>query len=209
MCRLTGVPFASIPYAEKNSPMKKLLCAAFVMLAATTADAQSFYVGAHIGEAVADDPPSLVIGTPESDQGWRIHAGWQFAEQWSVEASYHDLGTVLATFRPCPGPCVPYIFVEREYQTDAWSVRMAWRLGDQRWQPFATAGWTWSHNDGRVSGLGSGVRVGFSDKDDGFSAEIGMRVRIGDAFALRAGYEWFDLELAGEGAFNIGGEYFF
>ena len=71
------------------------------------------------------------------------------------------------------------------------------------------AGWTWSQNDGKVSGLGSGVRVGFSDEDDGFSAEIGMRLRIGDAFALRAGYEWFDLQLAGEGAFNIGGEYFF
>ena len=71
------------------------------------------------------------------------------------------------------------------------------------------AGWTWSQNDGKVSGLGSVVRVGFSEKDNGLGVEIGMRVHVCDSFELRAGYEWFDLKLADEGAFNIGGEYFF
>lgn len=53
------------------------------------------------------------------------------------------------------------------------------------------------------------VRVGFSEKDNGLGVEIGMRVHVCDSFELRAGYEWFDLKLADEGAFNIGGEYFF
>ena len=53
------------------------------------------------------------------------------------------------------------------------------------------------------------MRVGFSEKDNGLGVEIGMRVHVRDSFELRAGYEWFDLKLADEGAFNIGGEYFF
>jgi opacity protein-like surface antigen len=188
--------------------LNKTLVVASLLLFSATADARSFYVGASIGQAIVDDSPPQVIGELDTDESWRIHAGWQFHENWAVEGVYHGFGDASGQFRPCPEACTPDIPVSREYSTDAWSLRAAWRLGKQRWQPFAAAGWTWSNSDGRVSGLGSGTRVGFSADDNGFSAELGMRVLLGDAFALRAGYEWFDLDAA-DGAFNIGGEFTF
>jgi len=183
--------------------------ASCILLFATTANAQSFHVGLSIGEAVIDDSPPQVIGALETDQSWRLHAGWQFAEHWALEASYLDFGTASGQFRPCRDACTPDIPVSRRFSADAWSLRAMWRLGSERWQPFAAAGWTWANVDGRVSGLGSGTSVGFGGSDDGFSAELGVRVLISESFALRAGHEWLDLDLADGGAFNLGGEYRF
>ncbi len=188
--------------------MNKTLLAIPILLLSVSADAQSFYLGASIGETAIDDSPAQVIGDLDTDESWRIHAGWQFHENWAVEASYHDFGTASGDFRPCREVCIPDIPVSREFSTDAWSLRAAWRVGDQRWQPFAAAGWTWSNTDGSVRGLGSGTRVGYSDSDNGFSVELGIRLLVGESFALRAGYEWFDLE-ASDAAFNIGGEFIF
>jgi hypothetical protein len=36
-----------------------------------------------------------------------------------------------------------------------------------------------------------------------------MRVQIAEQFAVRAGYDWFDLDLVDSGAFNIGAEWRF
>lgn len=188
--------------------LNKTLLAMPILLLSASAHAQSFFAGASLGEAIVDDSPPLVIGDLDNENSWRIHAGWQFHENWAVEASYHDFGTASGQFSPCPEACTPDISISREFSSEAWSLRAAWRLGTQRWQPFVAAGWTWSNTDGHVRGLGSGTGVGYSDSDNGFSAELGMRVLLGESFALRAGYEWFDLD-ASDGAFNLGGEFTF
>jgi opacity protein-like surface antigen len=185
------------------------LLASGLLLLTTGATAQDFYLGAHIGTAVIEDSPLRVIGELDTEPNWRLLAGWQFHEQWAIEGSYHDFGEADGSFRPCDQPCTPDIPVQRKVASEAWSVRLAWRAGAERWQPFLAVGWTWLDSEGLVRGLGSGVGVRYGETDSGFSAEAGVRFQYTERFALRAGYEYFDLAAAGSGAFNLGAEWRF
>ena len=189
--------------------MQKLLCAASIALFTTTADAQSFYVGATLGESIGDASPSQAVEEFDLDTNRRVLAGRKFTDSLAVEASYHDFGDASGSVSPCATPCTPDIPVGLRSSTDAWSLRLAYLIGEGQWQPFAALGWTWSSTEGSARGIGSGVRVGYGNSDDGFSAEIGTRVRLQRGFALRAGFEWFDLVGARDGAFNVGADYSF
>ena len=189
--------------------MHKLICAACIALFATTVDAKPFYVGATLGESVGESSPPRAVDEFDLDASWRILAGWKFTDSLAIEASYHDFGDASGAVSPCETLCTPDIPVDIRASSDAWTLRATYLFGDQQWQPFAALGWTWRNTDGSVRGLGSGVRVGFDDSDDGLSAELGARVRLAGGFSLRAGYEWFDFENASDGALNVGAEYSF
>jgi opacity protein-like surface antigen len=180
-----------------------------LLLLPGAAGAQSFYVGATIGESVGDASPPQAVGRFDLDPNWRVLAGWQFTDTFAIETSYHDFGNTSGSVSPCARPCTPDIPVDLRSSTNAWSLRLAYALGDHRWQPFAALGWSWSKTDGSTRGLGSGVRTRFHDNNTGLSAELGTRVRLSQGFHLRAGYEWFDLPQGNDGAFNLGAEYRF
>jgi|CXWL01.1.fsa_nt_gi opacity protein-like surface antigen len=188
--------------------MKTTICAAFLLaFLGSDASAQSFYVGASVGESALEYRHEYSFGNSEADLSWRIQGGWRFADSLSLEASYHDFGTGTAGVF-CPEVCIPEIARIDARRTDAWSLRLAYRFGQDRWQPFAALGWIWSDSDIHTEFHSGYPIVPYSTRDDGYSAELGVRYLLGAGFALRGGYEWFDLD-DGDGAFNLGAEYAF
>lgn len=181
-----------------------------LLLLSGAVSAQSFYVGAAVGAGLADESPSRAIKRFDTDSSWRIHAGWQFNDALALEASYHDFGTANGQLSACDGPCpATDIPLNRRTETTAWSVRMAYFFGQHSLQPFAAVGVAFSDTELSTIGLGSGTPVRANNSDQGLTAELGARWRLGKGFSLRAGYEWFDLPVANGGAFNLGAEYSF
>ena len=191
--------------------MKASIYAALVLVSlAADAQAQSFYLGLSAGDSVGNDNPEFSVGGADIDSSWRLQGGWRFADAMSLEASYHDFGTATAGLFPCPPQmgCIPEIAATDRRSTDAWSLRVAYRLGEDRWQPFAALGWVWSNTDGHYQNNTSPDGTRYEESDNGLSAEVGVRALLGAGFAVRAGYEWFELD-AGDGALNLGVEYAF
>lgn len=191
--------------------MKASIYAALVLVSlAADAQAQSFYLGLSAGDSVGNDNPEFSVGGADIDSSWRLQGGWRFADAMSLEASYHDFGTATAGLFPCPpqAACIPEIAGTDRRSTDAWSLRVAYRLGEDRWQPFASLGWVWSNTDGDYQNNISPNSIRYEESDNGLSAEVGVRALLGAGFAVRAGYEWFELD-GGDGAVNLGVEYAF
>lgn len=181
---------------------------AVLLLLSDALSAQSFYVGATVGQSIGDSSPPLAVEEFQLDASKRLLAGWKFTDAFALEASYHDFGTASGKYHPCAPPCPTDIPVSLKTISEAWSLRLEYSLGDRQWQPFAALGWTWRDAEVRSRGLGSGVWVGNDESDNRLSAELGARLHLPHGFALRAGYEWFDLPRSG-GALNAGAEYAF
>lgn len=188
--------------------MKTSTCAVLLLVFLTIdAQAQSFYAGASIGESI-DYQPEYAVSNADLDRSWRIHGGWRFTDSMSLEASYHDFGNASVQVFPCPEVCIPELVSTLERDTDAWSLRLAHRFGDHRWQPFVAVGWVWTNSEIHTFSLSGLPITQFDDNDSGGTAEIGVRFLLNEGFAVRGGYEWFAVE-GDQGAFNLGAEYSF
>ena len=64
------------------------------------ADKGQWYLGGNIGQSILDPDPGATIYTADqdTDSGFKVYAGYDITENWSVEGFYADLGT--ATFKP-------------------------------------------------------------------------------------------------------------
>lgn len=165
------------------------------LLASPAAGAASFYAGVAAGGEY-DERYDALPTSADVDNSARVHLGWQFARDWSVEAAYHDLGRTEAA---------PIADFGLDTETDGWSLGVRY-LAPVEWpvKPYASLGYFSFEEDGRSLGIAGPRR--FSSDEDGLAAEVGAVFELNDSFALRAGYQWFDFDAGSEGAFNAGGE---
>ena len=74
--------------------MLRIILLAVASLVAAPAAAQGFYVGAHFGEATYKGSCDDVSTCDNSDTAWRVLGGYQFNQNFAIEAGYADLGEI-------------------------------------------------------------------------------------------------------------------
>ena len=162
-----------------------------VMLAASQASAQGFYIGGSIGEGDADDGnaiPALITSGPVDgkDSGLKFLGGYQFGRNLAVEIAYVDLGkaTYSGTFvgQPVTGGTV---------KTSGLNASAVGILPlNPSFSLFAKAGvFAWEAKAKDVTG-----GVPFSGKDDGADLSFGFggAYNVTTNFSVRAEWELFE-----------------
>jgi outer membrane autotransporter protein len=119
-------------------------------------------------------------GTIEVDSGARLHLGWQFARDGSIELAFHDFGSAAST----NNASAPVSDFGLDTETDGWSLGVRYVAPvDWHVKPFAKLGWFWFDENGSELTI-IGTRR-FSRSTDGLAAELGVRFEFNDRFALR------------------------
>lgn len=162
------------------------------------AHAEQFYGGAAAGDefdARFDDFP----GSRDIDSSAKFFLGWNFMDSWSVEGSYHNFGDAACCDRGAAD-------IGIDVEVEGFSLGVVYAPRFERFAPFAKLGWFSADIEGTSLTI-AGPRD-FDDSDSGLMAEVGLRWFVGESFALRAGYEWFDFEES-DSAVNLGAEIHF
>jgi hypothetical protein len=172
-----------------------LICLALAPIGAAHADDTRFYGGVALGTELdgryGDLPADL-----DADHVAKFYFGWRFAEDFSVDATWHELGDARVE------PITDFGF---DTGTDGWSIGLRYVAPvDFAVQPFARVGYFSFDENGETIGI-AGPRD-FEADDQGLTVEVGALFPINDRFVLRAGYEWFDFDGDADGSFNAGGE---
>jgi hypothetical protein len=170
-------------------------CLALAPLGAAHADDLRFYGGVALGTGLdgryGDLPADL-----DADNVAKFYLGWRFADDFSVDATWHDLGDARVA------PITDFGF---DTSTDGWSVGLHYVAPvDFPVLPFARVGYFSFDEEGEALGI-AGPRD-FQADDSGLTFEVGALFAINETFVLRAGYEWFDFEGDSDASFNAGGE---
>lgn len=155
----------------------------------------AFYAGVAAGRDY-DARYDQSIGPVDTQNSAKAWFGWQFADDWSLEAAYHDLGDASLP------PIADFGF---DTSTDGWSLAVRY-VAPLEWplKPFARLGWFAINEDGSTLTIAGPRR--FSANDNGALVEVGAQFEIGEHFVIRGGYEWFDLDGGSQGVPNIGAE---
>lgn len=173
-----------------------IACLVLLSSAATTdAAAANFYGGAAVGTEL-DGRYGDLPGELDTESTAKGFVGWQFADDWSVEAAWHDLGDATVA------PIADFGF---DTSTDGWSVGLRYVAPvDFAVKPFAKVGYFSFNEEGETISI-AGPRP-YDEDDSGLMVEVGGLWMVNDTFGVRAGYEWFDFEGDADGAFNLGAE---
>lgn len=172
-----------------------LFCLALAPIGAAHADDTRFYGGVALGTAVDDRYDDLPTDV-DTDNVAKFYLGWRFADDFSVEAAWHDLGDARAE------PIADFGF---DTSTDGWSIGLRYVAPvDFPVLPFARVGYFSFDEEGETLGI-AGPRD-FKADDQSVTFEVGALFPLNEHFVLRAGYEWFGLDGGTEGSFNAGGE---
>lgn len=170
-------------------PLMRVLSTALLLAFAATAPAQdqSFYAGLDVGgklDGRFDD-----FGKLDSDTPFGGHFGWQFHEILSLEAGLINVGETARSAATDAG---------FELDGTLYQLGVVGRIPvAERWELLGGVGAYRLDEDGTTSTL-IGVRP-FDNSDSGYFVEAGARFRLNDAWALRAGYRWYDFDPNSEG----------
>jgi hypothetical protein len=165
---------------------------------AADASATAFYGGAAVGQEL-DGRYGELPSALDADRTAKAFVGWRFADDWSLEAAWHDLGDASV---------VPIADFGFDTSTDGWSLGLRYVAPvDFAVQPFAQVGYFSFNEDGTSLSL-IGPRP--IDRDDsGLMVEVGGLWMLNHTFGVRAGYAWFDFDGDADAALNLGAEIHF
>ncbi len=173
------------------------LLLALLALSAAAAQAGDFYVGGSAGGEL-DGRYKNAICPIDADNTYRVLAGWQFREGWALEGAYHDFGDAV---------CPPIADLGFESESKGVSLGVMYAPRFDQWSPFAKVGIFHAEVDATEVGIGGTIDV--DDSQTGLALEAGVKYYFTDAFALRAGYEWYDSDPHSDGTVNLGLEVHF
>jgi OOP family OmpA-OmpF porin len=163
-----------------------LACAAFAGGASAQDSSEAvkgFYIGAGAGQARYDD--DFDIGDLDrEDTSWKALAGWRFADQFALEASYIDFGDSTA---PAALGLTPFAQSAKAYTLQAVGF-----IPVPYVDLFAKVGVARIDAEG-----GGGPLARVNDKATNFAYGWGAQYRW-RSFAIRAEYERFDTDLIGD-----------
>lgn len=181
---------------RKSSPWSCFLLLG--LLAAGQASANGFYGGATIGQEL-DGRYGDLPGDLDVDGAAKAFVGWKLADDWSVEAAWHELGDASV---------VPIADFGFDTSTDGWSLGLRYVAPvDFALRPFAKVGYFSFSEEGETIGIAGPRR--FDADDSGLMLEVGGLWSLNDTFVLRAGYEWYDFDGDADGSLNLGAEIHF
>jgi opacity protein-like surface antigen len=180
--------------------MKSTLLAALAaaaLLCATSASAQElrWHAGLAVADGLEDRGP---FDADHTDSTRSLFAGATFDGGFGIEVAYVDLQDIDSI-----GIADAGFHLEGEL----WSVGATYGRRVGAFTPYAKLGWFTRDEDGVSVGI-AGPRP-LSISDDGVTAEVGARWHLGDAFALRAGYAYYDFETGGDAHGLLGAEVHF
>ncbi|MCE3004452.1 MAG: porin family protein [Xanthomonadaceae bacterium] len=181
--------------------LRPITMACFALLStalAADAGAASFYAGATVGQEL-DGRYGDLPGDLDVDVAAKAFVGWRFADDWSVEAAWHEVGDASV---------VPIADFGFDTSTDGWSLGLRYVAPvDFALAPYAKAGYFSFNESGETLGIAGPRR--FDADESGLMLEVGAAWRLNDTFVLRAGYEWVDFERDADGSLNLGAEIHF
>ena len=144
---------------------------------------KGFYIGGAAGQARFDDKFDI-DDLDRSDTSWKAIAGWRFADQFALEASYVDFGDSTA---PAALGLTPFA-----QSAKAYSLQAVGYLPIPYVDLFAKVG------AARIDAEGGGGSLARSnDKSTDFAFGWGVQWRW-QSLAVRAEYERFDTKLIGD-----------
>ncbi len=163
--------------------------AAPLLILASQAQAQTMepqtgvYVGAGITRSHFDSSSFDIDDIDNNDNSWKAILGFRPHKNFAVEANYIDFGKASA---PATGTVGPFELKAKAYSVYGVGIAPTGPVGS-----FVKAGLARLDADGNVGA------VVFEDKDTEFAYGAGLQLRLG-AFAIRAEYEKFDTDVAGD-----------
>ncbi len=179
--------------------MRSALIGTLLMMSvATSASAADWYVGVGVAGELDDRTPAVGGFGADTETARSLLGGVMLGNGFAFEASHVDLGD--ATVAPV---------ADAGYAVDGrlWTAGLAWSPDTGRLRPFAKLGWFSRNEDGQALTIAGPTPVDFDD--DGLTAEVGGRWFVTDAFALRAGYRWYDFDPKADGSVQVAAEFHF
>jgi opacity protein-like surface antigen len=156
---------------------------------ATPAIAQSgeaprgFYFGGSLTQSRFDDGAFNVEDIDDEDNSWKVIAGARLDERFGIEANYVDFGEASAPLTPRGGPL--------RAEAKAFSLFAVGYVPVPYVDFFAKIG------AARIDVEGASGAALFEDDETEFAYGAGVQWRLRN-FALRAEYEKFDTDIAGD-----------
>ncbi len=128
----------------------------------------------------------------DGDEGKLFVVGATHASGFGIEAGYADLGRLRASGIADGG---------FDVDGELWTVGATYTVGDGPFRPYAKLGWFDREDSGTATTIAG--PVAFRVDDDGLHAEVGARWRLGERFAVRGGYAWYDFDNGSEGSVQL------
>ena len=159
--------------------------------AAMAADS-GFYFSGKVGSTTLDGS-----GFDDSDLSFHPSFGYDFNEYWGIELGYDNFGDYSDS---CGAGCT--ISVK---DADGYNFRLVgtYPIND-KWSLYGSTGL--QHWDVKVTVVDTLGTVTLSDDGDEVVFGIGAKVRLGDTFSLRGGFDFFEVNDLDAYTFYIGGE---
>jgi opacity protein-like surface antigen len=159
--------------------MKTLVFTGAIIASTLTAHA-GFYLGGAATSTASEF--ETAIETFESDQlGWKVYAGYEFLDFLSAEGSYRDLGNFSEG--------VTDGFIDLDLKVIDASVRASLPIGP--FHAFARAGYANIAWDGDIN-IENEIE-NFDEDDWELFYGVGLELKLGEKFALRAEWEKYDV----------------
>ena len=138
-------------------------------------------------------PSSWVRSTSDRSTGYRLTGGYQFTQNWGVEAGYVDLGHGTVTDRnPHPDPFLPDVATRTTYRIGAKGFFAAgtatWPIGEQ-WSVFARVGVVDGRLDFQPHTNGNINLMGGSDTSWKATYGVGAKWKFQPEWSLRLGWD--------------------
>jgi OmpA-OmpF porin, OOP family len=174
--------------------MSKLTWAAAMVLGLITtpalaADYQGFYAGAGAGQMSVDSDADLdgtSLSFDDSDTAFRIFGGWQFNENFGIEAGYVDGGKASETI-DVDGTDVD---VDIEVTGVDLMLRGVLPIGDSFFAFAQVGGIFW---DADFTASAGGESISDSDSGEDLAYGAGMGFNFGENAGVRAEYMLYDV----------------
>lgn len=183
---------------KRAAGMMILALAALVATRAAGAQELDWYAGLGVASELDGRGPFDFGGGAEAEHAGTLFAGARFAHGFGVEAAYVDLGRLRHS-----------AVADAGYDVDGelWSVGAIYALSLEALEPYVKLGWFSREEDGVAISIAGPAPLRLDD--DGVMAEVGLRWRASEAFALRLGYAWYDFEPESDGSAQAGLEWHF
>lgn len=160
-----------------------------ISMPALAAEDQGFYAGAGAGQLSVDssgDIDGTAFSFDDSDTAFRIFGGWQFNENFGLEAGYVDGGSASETFN------IAGTDVDVDIDVTGFDLMLRGVLPmGESFFAFAQAGVIFWDADFKASALGTSESDSDSGEDLAYGAGIGFN--FGENAGVRAEYVLYDI----------------
>jgi OmpA-OmpF porin, OOP family len=183
-----------------------LSCAIAVLTTSSVSLAQEqtqegWYIGGNIGQSRAhvnalkignDVTPATFstsyLGHNTIDSGYKLFAGYQFSDHFSLEGGYFDLGEHQFNFLSAPTGTVPAGLLNANMQVRGINLDVVGQVPfTEKLSAFARVGVNYALTQDTFTGAGTAAELGgkLSDRDTFGKAGVGLQYAFNDAWAMR------------------------